>query len=169
MIKVKGQSQYAETVDERYRRSACGPVTISVILHFWNKPLDANDLYKQLGTTKIGSFRFWMSRKLKKLLGSDWTVKPSNRIDEVLNELDSGHPVAAKFDRYFTLRFFSKPRYNYHWVVLIGYEIKDGTLYLYYHDNGAPGRKSSIQRVSFEDQAPFLRFLLLSRKYPPAS
>ncbi|MET1031121.1 C39 family peptidase [Domibacillus tundrae] len=167
MIIVKGQSQYEEKIKKHYRPSACGPVTVSVILQYWNVSYSVNQLYKQLGATRIGLFRFIMVRKLKKLLGSNWMVKPSNRIDEVINELDLGHPVAAKFDKYCTLRFFSKPMYAYHWVVITGYEIKDRKIFLYFHDNGAPGRKSKIRRISFEDQSSVLRFVLLSPKNPP--
>ncbi|MEM1503175.1 C39 family peptidase [Domibacillus sp. 8LH] len=167
IIQVKSQSQYAENIKKNYRSSACGPVTVSVILDYWGYSCTANDLYKKLGATKIGLSRFLMVRRLKKLLGNDWRVSSSNRIDEVIHELDHGRPVAAKFDKYFTLRFFAKPLFAYHWVVLTGYEIQQGRVYLFLHDHGAPGRKSRIRRISFEDQAHILRFVLVSPKNPP--
>ncbi|OES43748.1 C39 family peptidase [Domibacillus iocasae] len=167
MIKVEGQSQYGKKIEKDYRSSACGPVTISVILHYWNQPFSANQLYKQLGATKIGTFRYIIVRRLKKLLGHGWTVQSSNRIDEVIHELDLDHPVAAKFDKYFTFHFFQKPLYKYHWVVLIGYEIQDGQIFLFFHDNGAPGRRSKIRRASYGEQSSVLRFVLLSPKNPP--
>lgn len=166
MIRIKSQSQYSENINKQYRSSACGPVTISVILNYWGNTYTANHLYEEIGATKIGSFRFIMVRRLRKLLGSSWRISPSDRIDEVIHELQRGRPVAAKFDKYFTFRFFSKPLYAYHWVVLTGYEIKDGHIYLFFHDNGAPGRKSKLQRVSFEEQSGVLRFILLSPKDP---
>ncbi|WP_046175183.1 C39 family peptidase [Domibacillus indicus] len=166
MIQVKGQSQYGVNIKEKYRSSACGPVTFSVILQYWNKPYSANQLYKQLWTTRLGSSRFVMIRRLRKLLGKSWVVSSSNRIDEVTNELKQGHPVAAKFDKYFSFRFLLKPMYAYHWVVLVGYKIKNGSIYLYFHDNGAPGRKSRLRCVSYEEQAQVLRFVLLHPKNP---
>ena len=167
MISVKGQSQYGKAINKKYRSSACGPVTISVILQYWNKPYSVNRLYKRLWATKIGSFRFIMVCRLKKWLGGTWMVKSSNRIDEVIKELKRGHPVAAKFDKYFTFHFFQKPMYRYHWVVLIGYKIQNGQIYLFFHDNGAPGRSSKIRRISFQEQSSVLRFVLLSPKNPP--
>ncbi|WP_050181579.1 C39 family peptidase [Domibacillus robiginosus] len=167
MIQVKSQSQYAEHIKKQYRSSACGPVTVSVILDFWGRAHTANELYKKLGTTKIGLFRWMMVWRLRKLLGNSWHITSSNRIDKVIQELDLGHPVAAKFDKYFTLRFFAKPLYTYHWVVLTGYKIQDGHIYLFFHDHGSPGRKSTLRRAAFEQEAGVLRFVLLSPKKPP--
>ncbi|WP_158023583.1 C39 family peptidase [Domibacillus antri] len=167
MISVSGQSQYSDDIKKRYRASACGPVTISVIMNYWFKnayPLHANDLYKKLGTTPIGLFRFMLVRRLRRILGPDWSVKSSNRIHEVIDELDSVHPVAAKFDKYLTFRFFKKPLYVYHWVVLTGYEIENGEIYLFFHDNGAPRRDSKFQRAAFSRHASVLRFALITPK-----
>lgn len=170
MIIVKGKSQYAEDIHPKFRSSACGPVTIFVILSYWFKncsPFQANDLYKKLFATPIGLFRFILVWRLRWLLGDSWRITPSNRIDEVINELKKGHPVAAKFDKYFTLRFFSKPLYSYHWVVLTGFKIKNGHIYLFFHDNGAKGRESQVRSMLFTEQASALCFVLISPRKTP--
>ncbi|WP_018392208.1 C39 family peptidase [Bacillus sp. 37MA] len=169
MIPVKGKSQYDDDIKPQFRSSACGPVTVSVILNYWfsgTYPIHVNELYTSLSTTPIGLFRFMMVYKLRRLLGPDWLVKSTNRIDEVMDELQKGHPVAAKFDKYFTLRFFSKPMYAYHWVVITGYEMKNGEIILFFHDNGAPGRESKRRHVSYRKQSSMLRFVLIT---PPDS
>ncbi|OMP68471.1 C39 family peptidase [Domibacillus epiphyticus] len=165
MISVNGKSQYDKDIKQKYRSSACGPVTVSVILNYWFSDayfLSINELYKKLFTTPIGTFRFSMVRRLRKILGTNWSIKSSNRIDEVINELQSGHPVAAKFDKYFTFRFLSPSLYSYHWVVLIGYEIIKGEIYLYFHDNGGPARISKIRRVLYSEHSSVLRFVLIT-------
>jgi hypothetical protein len=169
MIPVKGKSQYDKDIKRQFRSSACGPVTVSVILNYWfndSYPLHANELYKSLNTTPVGLFRFMMVYKLRRLLGPDWLVKKTNRIDEVIDELQKGNPVAAKFDKYLTLRFFLKPMYAYHWVVITGYVIKNGEISLFFHDNGAPNRESKRRCVSYGEQSSMLRFVLIA---PPDS
>lgn len=169
MIPVKGKSQYDDTIKPQFRSSACGPVTVSVILNYWfnnNYPLHVNELYRSLCTTPIGLFRFIMVYKLRRLLGREWQVKSTNRIDEVVAELQKGHPVAAKFDKYFSLRFFSNPLYAYHWVVLTGYKIKGGEIILFFHDNGGLGRDSKQRCISYKEQSSILRFVLIT---PPDS
>ncbi|OKL37264.1 C39 family peptidase [Domibacillus mangrovi] len=165
MIPVKGKSQYDEDINPKFRSSACGPVTVSVILNYWfngTYPLHVNELYTSLSTTSIGLSRFMMVYKLRRLLGSDWLVKRSNQINEVIDELQKGHPVAAKFDKYFTLRFFSKSMYAYHWIVIIGYEIKNGEIILFFQDNGAPNRESKRRSMLYSEQASILRFVLIA-------
>lgn len=169
MIPVNGKSQYDNDINPQFRSSACGPVTVSVILNYWfngTYPLHTNELYTSLSTTRIGLSRFMMVYKLRRLLGSDWLVKKTNQIDKVLDELQKGHPVAAKFDKYFTLRFFSKSRYAYHWVVIIGYEMKNGEIILFFHDNGAPNRDSKRRSILYSEHSSILRFVLIT---PPDS
>lgn len=166
IIPVKGQSQYATHVDKRFRSSACGPVTVSVILDYWGRSHAADELYRLLGATKIGTFRFLLARRLQRFLGPAWTVASTNQVDAVMAELKRGRPVAAKFDKYFTLQFFKQPMYAYHWVVLVGYEISDGVLFFFCHDNGAPGRDSRIRRFEFSSQSSVLRFVTIT---PPDS
>ncbi len=66
-----------------------------------------------------------------------------------------------KFDQYFTFQWFTKkkPAYKYHWVPLIGYEIKNDDLYLIFHDNGGRGRESEIRSIRYDDNRHVLSFV----------
>lgn len=166
LLNVDGVSQYAEKVKPAYRNSACGPTTAYVILNYLRRShntiaiQEINELYKRLGGTKIGLFTWRFIKNLRKELGLDFHIARCSLTD-ALDQLKKGHPVAMKFDQYFTFRWFTKnkPLYKYHWVPLIGYELKNEELYLLIHDNGGRTRDSQIRSVKYEDNKHVLRFV----------
>lgn len=165
LLDVKGMSQHHEEVHEKLRNSACGPVTTQVILNYiCDDPsadkIDINALYKFLGSTKIGLFKWRMVKNLRKLLGKHWLIATCD-IDEALVQLQLGRPVALRFDIYFNWQFLKKkkPLFKYHWVPLIGYEMCDNELYLMVHDNGGRNRESRIRTFKYEEQKQFLSFV----------
>ena len=166
LLNLKGQSQYSEQVDQAYQKSACGPTTANVILNYLNKDSTVsqksiNELYKYLGTSKIGLFKWQLIRKLQKLLGDEWEVSECT-VNEAMMELQNERPVAMKFDKYFSFKWGLRPMYRYHWVPLIGYEIRAGKLYLFIHDNGGRNRKSEVREVLFEENRDVLSFVKIS-------
>ena len=168
LLDLKGKSQYASEVDARYQKSACGPTTINVILNYLYKNQDIsqksiNELYKLLGTTKIGLFKWRLVRNLQQLLGKDWIVEECT-VNVAMDELRAGRPVAMKFDKYFSFNWFSKPVYKYHWVPLVGYEIRAGKLYLKIHDNGGRNRESKVIEVLYEENRDVLSFVKIAPK-----
>ena len=168
LLNLNGKSQYASDVDVRNQKSACGPTTINVILNYVCKDQDfsqknINELYTILGTTKIGLFKWRMIRNLQKLLGKHWVVEECT-INEALDELRAGRPVAMKFDKYFSFNWFTKTMFKYHWVPLIGYEIRAGKLYLRIHDNGGRNRESKVRDVLYEDNRSVLSFVKIAPK-----
>lgn len=166
-LNVQGISQYSKDVNPQFQNSACGPTTIFVILnyHGLQQPIvkDINELYQQLGGTRIGLFKWRLIKNLRKLLGSDWTIT-SCTLSESLKELEAGRPVAMKFDKHFTFQWFAKPAFKYHWVPLIGYEIRDDELYLILHDNGGRNRDSQIRKVRYADNHKVLSFVKIEPK-----
>jgi len=122
-----------------------------------------NELYELLGSTKIGLFKWRLIRNLQKLLGNDWIVKECT-FNEAIDELRAGRTVALKFDKYFSFNWFAKPKYNYHWVPLVGYEIRGGKQYLKIHDNGGRNRESKLCDVLYEDNCPVLSFVKIAPK-----
>ena len=94
-------------------------------------------------------------------MGNDWLVTDCT-LNEALNELRNGRPVAMKFDKYFTFHWKSKPLFNYHWVPLVGYEIVAGKLYLTIHDNGGRNRKSQLRQVLYEDNRRVISFVKIT-------
>jgi hypothetical protein len=166
LLNVQGQSQYSENVLPKYQKSACGPTTVRVILNYIcsNESVaqkDVNELYNLLGSTKIGLFKWRMIRNLQKLLGKKWEVSDCT-VNEALSELRNGRPVAMKFDKYFTLKWGAKPMFNYHWVPLVGYEIRAGKLYLNIHDNGGRNRESAVRDVLYDDNRDVISFVKIS-------
>lgn len=170
ILNVNGMSQYSESVRPEFQNSACGPTTAHVILNYQcqdetiiNK--DVNEWYKKLGSTRLGLFKWRMIKNLRNLLGSKWTIDNCS-ITEAIEQLRSGNPVAMKFDSYFTMQFLSKhrPLFNYHWVPLIGYEIKDDELYLIIHDNGGRNRDSQIRSFRYDDNRRVLSFVKIEPK-----
>lgn len=162
-LNLTGMSQYATEVKKEFQNSACGPTTIHVILKYLFKETpekfyDVNQLYQLLGGTKIGLFQWRLIQNLQKLLGPSWNVS-SCSLKEALHQLDNGRPVAMKFDQYFSFRWREKPLFKYHWVPLIGYEIKDNQLYLMIHDNGGRNRDSQIRLVSYAENYKVLSFV----------
>lgn len=166
LLPFEGMSQYDEAIDIRKRGSACGPVTAAAIFNYHeNETLGINEVYRLLGTTPIGLFTWRLLRNFRKIAGSQYAIKKTRSLSEVKWELQNGRPLAMKFDRYFTFRWFSKPMFNYHWVPLIGFEDKDGDVILYFHDNGNRNRPSKIRTVSYNDQRSVLRFVkIIPRK-----
>ncbi|WP_042476227.1 C39 family peptidase [Bacillus ndiopicus] len=162
---IEGKSQYDISVHPNFQNSACGPTTMHVILRYFNIEKNINDLYKQLGTTKIGLFKWRLIKRLRNLVGSHFTIS-SCSLAEALTQLERGNPVALKFDQYFSLQWHSKkkPLFKYHWVPLIGYEQKKGKLYLIIHDNGGRGRSSQIRTFCYEDNQHVLSFVKIERK-----
>lgn len=170
LLNVNGMSQYSETINTKYQPSACGPTTAHVILkhHDASHPLaqqDINALYKMLGGTKIGLFKWRMIRNLRKALGNNYQVAECT-ISEAIEQLRLGNPVAMKFDQYTTLQLFNKkkPLYKYHWVPLIGYEIKDDCLNLIIHDNGGRNRPSKVRSFCYDDNRHVLSFVKIEPK-----
>ena len=166
LLNVNGSSQYGSNVRPEYQNSACGPTTAHVILHYLCKDdetiasLDITALYKQLGGTKIGLFKWRMIRNLRRILGEGWIVEECT-LTQAIEQLRAGNPVAMRFDVYFSGQFLSKykPLYKYHWVPLIGYEIIDDELYLTIHDNGGRNRDSEIRTFKYDDNRKVLNFV----------
>ena len=104
-----------------------------------------------------------MIRNLQKLLGNDWVVKQCT-VNEAIDELRAGRPVALKFDQYFSFNWFAKPKYKYHWVPLVGYEIRADKYYLKIHDNGGRNRASKVCDVLYEDNRSVLSFVKIAPK-----
>ena len=165
-LPVQGFSQYDETIDTKLQSSACGPVTVYVLLNylFPKQSYIPNNLYKNLKGTRAGLFTYRLVKYLRKLLGPEWTIQKCS-IEESLQELDQGRPVALKFDKYFSFQWRKQFSFSYHWVPLIGYERTKEELYLIVHDNGGRGRASAIKKIKYADNAPILTFVKI---VPPA-
>ena len=170
LLNVNGMSQYSDVVRPEFQNSACGPTTAHVILNYLVKDhaiisKDVNELYSFLGSTKIGLFKWRMIRNLRKLLGDSWCIEECT-LSEAITQLRAGNPVAMKFDVYFTGQFLKNTQhlYKYHWVPLIGYEIKNDELYLTIHDNGGRNRDSQIKTFRYEDNRKVLSFVKIEQK-----
>ncbi|MGI2329316.1 hypothetical protein [Planococcus sp. YIM B11945] len=160
IIPFEGMSQYESSITKKLRGSACGPVTAATILkHHETKSYGINDLYAQLGSTRIGLFTWRLLRNLRKLAGSRYKIQKARSLEEVKSELLAGRPLAMKFDRYFSFHWFLKPTYNYHWVPLVGFEEKPDDLILYIHDNGQKNRPSKLRTVSYQANQKVLTFV----------
>ncbi|MBD7908888.1 C39 family peptidase [Sporosarcina gallistercoris] len=160
----QGRSQYESSIDRRLRSSACGPVTVSVILNFLNVPLSrvpVNKLYKFLGTTQIGLFSWRLVHRLQKLLGTDWDVRKCS-VSEALQELESGRPVAAKFDKWLSFKWSGQYEFDYHWVPVIGYAKNADDVILTIHDNGSPTNPSTVRFVSYRKNQEVLSFVKIA-------
>lgn len=165
LIAFQGLSQHDESVSEKYRSSACGPVTAAAILqHHEGMELGIDQLYRLLGSTPIGLFTWRLIRNFHKVAGKRYEVKKIRSIEEVKKELLAGHPLAMKFDRYFTFHWFSKPLYSYHWVPLIGFKQEADDLILYIHDNGQKNRPSKMRTVSYQENRKVLTFVKITPK-----
>ncbi|WP_075619784.1 C39 family peptidase [Paenisporosarcina indica] len=164
-LKVKGLSQYDESIKTHYQNSACGPVTALTILRYWmpnSSTYDVNQLYRLLQTTRIGLFTWRLKHNLGKLLGSSWEINTCS-LEEAKSELIEGRPVACKFDRYFTFHWFGTYEFAYHWVPMIGFEENENDLTLILHDNGGRNRESRIRHVSYKQNQDILTFV---KMYP---
>lgn len=171
LLNVDGRSQYSSEVRPEYQNSACGPTTAHVILNYLCKDdesianKDVNELYKLLGGTKIGLFKWRMIRNLRRLLGNQWNIEECS-ITEAIQQLRAGNPVAMRFDIYFSGQYFSKnkPLFKYHWVPLIGYEIKEDELFLTIHDNGGRNCDSQVRSFKYDDNRKVLSFVKIEPK-----
>lgn len=167
-LPVQGFSQYDVTVDEKIQSSACGPVTAYVLLTYLlpnGHPHVPNNLYKQLKGTRIGLFTFRFIKYLRRLLGANWTIQKCT-VEDALQELQHGRPVALKFDKYLTFKWRKSFSFSYHWVPMIGYEQINDEIYLIVHDNGGRGRDSTIRKIKYADNRPILTFV---KVVPPDS
>lgn len=163
LLPFQAMSQYAEEIPEAMRASACGPVTAASILRYHEGIAPGiGELYKQLGATKIGLSAFCLTRRLQKLAGPRYTIKRVQSIERVKQELMAGHPLAVKFDRYFSFRWRQKTTFAYHWVVLAGFEETEDDILLWIHDNGQKNRPSKLRAVSFRDNRDVLSFIQIT-------
>ena len=163
-LSLQGKSQYDASIKPHYRNSACGPTTIHVILRYYDETAPSvNALYKLLGCTKIGLFKWRLIHNLRKLLPT-WDIRKCS-LKEALQEIDAGRPVAMRFDRYFSLQWFDKKStFAYHWVPLTGYEVQNDKLVLQFHDNGGQNRDSQIRTALFQNNENVLCFVKIAPK-----
>lgn len=160
ILPVTGLSQWDAGIDERLRTSACGPTTIRTIFDYHGETDVAIDqLYRSLGTTRIGLFTWRLMRNFRRLSDGRLRAHRIRSVEEVKSELLAGRPLAMKFDRYFTFRWRKKSVFAYHWVPLVGFEETEGDLLLYIHDNGGRNRPSRLQKVSYEANRSILTFI----------
>jgi len=169
-LNITGKSQYDDDIYEAFRPSACGPVTARVLMDQF--PLDAcpynvNELFKLLGGTKIGLLKGRFIRNMRKILGTSWTVDDC-KIEEVKRQIDEGRPVAAKFDKWFSFRWFGDFEFNYHWVPVIGYEETTTDFILIIHDNGSKNQASQVRDVSYNQNKSILSFVKIEKIEPVA-
>lgn len=152
-------SQYAQSIKPALRSSACGPTAVASILnHYKIENFTVNSLYRNLYCTPIGLPAVFLLYFSKKILPNNWIIKKIN-VKSALQELDQHYPIALKFDRYFNWRFWRKPYFNYHWTVLVGYEIQQQKLFSIVEDLGTPQRESKRHRISYEDNKHALTFI----------
>ena len=160
----QGQSQYDDEIDMRFQPSACGPVTAFTILrhHLDDSSINVNGLYRILGGTRIGLFKWRFIHNLRKLLGSGWKVEQCS-IEELMEEINEGRPVAAKFDKWFTFQWFGDYAFDYHWVPVIGYKEDDRGIILLVHDNGGRNRESRVREIPYEPNRSILSFIKIAK------
>lgn len=163
-ISLKKKSQFDHDIKKRYRPSACGPVTAYAMLDYFmpGKFQDVNALYKKLGSTPIGLFTHRFIRNVSKLLGDEWKVEKCS-VEEAKKQIDSGHPVAAKFDKWFTWKWRGRYSFDYHWVPVVGYKETEKGLLLFIDDNGGRNRPSMTRQVPYEPNAEILTFVKVER------
>lgn len=165
-LDIQGKSQFDPDIQAAYRPSACGPVTAFIMLNYHfptARSYNVNELYRLLGGTKIGLFKWRFIRNMRKVLGAEWNVSECN-IKEVKRQIDDGRIVAAKFDKWFNFRWRGGYAFDYHWVPVIGYEEVADDLLLIIHDNGGRNRPSQIRRISYSRNKPILSFVKVELK-----
>lgn len=156
-ISFQSFSQYAHTVEQSFRRAACGPTTIySILFHYGGNVPSINTIFKKARCRSYGLSKRKMIRYLKQY-GDPSYCAESGTIDEALREIDAGRPVAMKFDKWFSGRWWERPTYDYHWVPLIGYVEKEDELQLIVGTNRAIGETRTI---SYQANRPVLSFVL---------
>ncbi|MFC5602550.1 C39 family peptidase [Sporosarcina koreensis] len=160
----QGKSQYDDEIDKRFQPSACGPVTAFTILrhHLQDSRIQVNALYRLLGGTRIGLFKWRFIHNLRKLLGSGWRIEECG-VEELKQEIDAGRPVAAKFDKWFTFHWFGDFAFDYHWVPVVGYKEDENGLILLVHDNGGRNRESRVREIAYEPNRPILSFIKIRK------
>ncbi|ARK20864.1 C39 family peptidase [Sporosarcina ureae] len=162
-IEVKGKSQYDHDIEPRYRPSACGSVTAYVLLrHFFptEQTPSINELYRTLGSTKIGLPTWRFVRRLNQMLGSQWNVKVCT-VQQAIEQIDEDRPVALKFDKWFKFKWRSRFSFNYHWVVMVGYEYVDNQLLVLVHDHGGRNSASRVRSIPYEPNKKILTFVTI--------
>ena len=159
-IPFEGKSQYDDVIHQKLQGSACGPVTMAAIVQYHEgQEIEINTFYRMLGSTRIGSFKWRLIRRLRWLLGPRYRIEETRKLEEVKKELLAGRPVAMKFDKHFSFRWFQKPTYRYHWVPLIGFRDEPDDVTLFFHDNGGRGRKSKVRGASWNKNRDVLSFI----------
>ncbi|MFA1642908.1 hypothetical protein AB5N96_08585 [Chryseomicrobium imtechense] len=162
VLPFSGMSQYDDSVAPELRSSACGPVTAHLLLKHAGLPAySVDELYQSLRGTRIGLFTFRFVKFLNKLLPSDWRAEKCT-LQEALNEIKKGRPVAVKFDKYFSFQFRSETSFSYHWVPMTGFVVNDGELFLLVHDNGGRGRESKLRRIPYGPNHKIVTFVKIA-------
>jgi len=159
----RGKSQYDPDIDPAQRNSACGPVTAyTMIGHLLGAcPISVSELYRSFGGTRLGLSAGRFIKGASKMLGGGWIVSRCS-LEELKEEIKAGRPVAAKFDKWFSFRWFGNYEFAYHWVPIVGYTEEGGDTVLIVHDNGGRGRPSRIRRVSYARNRPILTFVRMT-------
>lgn len=158
----KGKSQFDDDIAEQYRQSACGPVTAFVLLRHLALEFQINALYRKLGGSKIGLFKWRFIRNLRKLLGTGWIVEECT-VDEAKVEISNGRAVAAKFDKWFSFHWNKTYSFDYHWVPVVGYKETEAGLVLLVHDNGSRHRTSQIREIPYTKNRDILSFVKVKK------
>lgn len=120
-------SQYDTSVKAAWRDSACGPTATHIVLSHYGLTYSINELYRTLGTTRLGLFTPCLIRNAKRLLGDDFVVARAS-VKTVMQLIDCQLPVLAKFDRFTSLTPWKRAHYRYHWVVVTNYTINNDRL-----------------------------------------
>ncbi|WP_040224669.1 hypothetical protein [Bhargavaea cecembensis] len=159
----QGKSQFDPDIEEAHRRSACGPVTAFLMIgHLAGTcPLPVSDLYRRIGGTRIGLPVRRFIKGIQAVLGNRWKAERCS-LGVLKEEIDADRPVAAKFDKWFSFRWFGKFAFDYHWVPVVGYEDVPGDTILAVHDNGGPNRPSRIRHISYHENRSVLTFVRVS-------
>lgn len=160
-----GKSQYDHDINERFRPSACGPVTAYTILRYHEHDLAkscVDDIYRLLGGMKIGLFKWRFVWRLRRLLGPEWTIENCG-LEELKKEIEAGRPVAAKFDKWFSFHWFGKYVFDYHWVPVVGFKETENGIILLVHDNGGRNRDSQMREIAYEPNQAILSFIKITK------
>lgn len=168
LIPLTKKCQFDADIHQKYRASACGPVTAYALLdfHMPGRFSNIDALYRQLGSTPIGLFTYRFIRNLRKLLGKDWLVAKCS-VNEMKRQITLGQPVAAKFDKWFSCQWFGHFSFDYHWVAVVGYEDTEKGLLLYVDDHGGPNRPSVTRIVPYEPNRKIITFIQITNISPP--
>ncbi|QWU16554.1 Peptidase_C39 like family protein [Paenibacillus sophorae] len=156
-LNLEPYTQWAQGV--RFASSACGPATMAAITEYWGRKLGEpnligkerfrsktehiNHLYARYGGRRWGMSARGFEKGIKAYLRTSLGNAPAIRLRSFNDfalykaEIDAGRPVAVKFDKWFSLRWFGNYAYNYHWTVGTGYEMTEPNLWLIVQDNGS--------------------------------